>query len=43
MSLIRRFLEIDDLTPAQFGGLLDHALAWKQDPESVPGEVIRRR
>ena len=27
MSLIRRFLEVDDLTPAQFEGLLDHALA----------------
>jgi ornithine carbamoyltransferase len=36
VTFIRRFLEVDDLTPAQFNGLLDHAIAWKRDPESMP-------
>jgi len=36
MTFIRRFLEIDDLTPGQFAGLLDHAATWKRKPESVP-------
>ncbi|MFN8026268.1 MAG: ornithine carbamoyltransferase [Acidimicrobiia bacterium] len=31
-----RLLEIDDLTPAEFTGLLDHATAWKADSSAVP-------
>ena len=36
MSLIRRLLEVDDLDGAQFHGVLDHAHAWKRDPEALP-------
>ena len=42
MSFIRRFLEVDDLTPAQFNGLLDHAIVWKQDPDAVPAALAGR-
>ena len=42
MSFIRRFLEVDDLTPAQFNGILDHAIAWKQDPGSLPAALAGR-
>jgi ornithine carbamoyltransferase len=30
------FLEVDDLTPAQFAALLDAALCWKREPSRVP-------
>ena len=36
MTFIRRFLEVDDLTPGQFAGLLDHAELWKRKPEAIP-------
>jgi ornithine carbamoyltransferase len=36
VSLIRRLLEVDDLDRGQFNGLLDHAVAWKRDPTSLP-------
>ncbi len=36
MSDQRDFLEVDDLTPAQFGRLLDRAQAWKADPGTLP-------
>ena len=36
MSGARRFLEVDDLTPAEFAGLLATAAAWKRDPSAVP-------
>src|SRR5688572_11480947 len=42
MTFIRRFLEVDDLTPGQFVGLLDHAVAWKRKPESVPSALDGR-
>ena len=38
MSVVsgNRFLEVDDVTPAEFAGLLDAAAAWKADPSLVP-------
>jgi ornithine carbamoyltransferase len=30
------FLEVDDLDPARLALVLDHALAWKDDPDAVP-------
>ena len=42
MSFIRRFLEVDDLTPAQFAGLLDHAERWKRRPDTVPAALDGR-
>ena len=32
----RRFLEVDDLTPAEFAGVLDAAEKGKADPSSIP-------
>ena len=34
--MTRDFLEVDDLTPAELGALLDTAAAWKADPAAVP-------
>ncbi|MET0276058.1 MAG: ornithine carbamoyltransferase [Acidimicrobiia bacterium] len=34
-----RFLEVDDVTPAQFAAILDTAAAWKQDPSLVPSSL----
>ncbi|HXY92294.1 MAG TPA: ornithine carbamoyltransferase [Acidimicrobiia bacterium] len=31
-----RFLEVDDLTPAQFAAVLDAAACWKREPAQVP-------
>ena len=31
-----RFLEVDDLTPVEFGSVLDTAARWKVDPAAVP-------
>jgi ornithine carbamoyltransferase len=31
------FLEVDALTPDRLAALLDRAIAWKQDPDAVPG------
>ena len=42
MSFIRRFLEVDDLTPAQFAGVLDHAETWKRTPKSIPAALDGR-
>ena len=42
MTFIRRFLEVDDLTPAQFAGLLDHAQTWKRKPADVPAALNGR-
>jgi ornithine carbamoyltransferase len=36
VTQIRRLLDVDDLDRAQFNGLIDHALAWKRDPGSLP-------
>jgi ornithine carbamoyltransferase len=33
----RRFLEVDDLSPARLETLLDRSLAWKAEPDQVPG------
>jgi ornithine carbamoyltransferase len=30
------FLEVDDLTPAQFASVLDAALCWKREPSRIP-------
>ena len=32
----RGFLEVDDLTPAEFGAVLDAAEKGKADPSSIP-------
>jgi ornithine carbamoyltransferase len=37
-----RFLEVDDLTPAQFASVLDAAACWKRDPSQVPQVLARR-
>jgi ornithine carbamoyltransferase len=37
-----RLLELDDLTPAQFLGLLDDATRWKEEPSSVPPVLAGR-
>jgi len=42
MTFIRRFLEIDDLTPGQFAGVLDHAEAWKRKPDTLPAALDGR-
>ena len=31
-----QFLEVDDLTPAQFAAVLDSAACWKREPSQVP-------
>jgi ornithine carbamoyltransferase len=31
------FLEVDALTPDRLAALLDRAIAWKEDPDAVPG------
>jgi ornithine carbamoyltransferase len=36
VTQIRRLLDVDDLDRAQLNGLIDHALAWKRDPGSLP-------
>ncbi len=36
MSAIEDFLEVDDLTPAEFTELLTRAQAWKRDRDAVP-------
>jgi ornithine carbamoyltransferase len=36
VSFIRRFLEVDDLTPGQFAAVLDHGELWKRKPKSIP-------
>jgi ornithine carbamoyltransferase len=36
VSDARQFLEVDDLTPAEFAALLTRAQAWKRDPGAVP-------
>jgi ornithine carbamoyltransferase len=33
---MKRFLEVDDLTPAQFAAVLDAAACWKREPTQVP-------
>jgi ornithine carbamoyltransferase len=35
----RRFLEVDDLAPAELDGLLERAEDWKRDPGSVPATL----
>ena len=42
MTFIRRFLEVDDLTPPQFAGLLDHAETWKRTPKTIPAALDGR-
>ena len=42
MTFIRRFLEVDDLTPLQFAGLLDHAETWKRTPKTIPAALEGR-
>jgi ornithine carbamoyltransferase len=42
VTFIRRFLEVDDLTPGQFAGLLDHAETWKRKPDAVPAALDGR-
>jgi ornithine carbamoyltransferase len=42
VTFIRRFLEVDDLTPPQFAGLLDHAESWKRTPDSTPAALRGR-
>ena len=42
MSEIRSFLEVDDLTPAEFAHVLDAAVAWKRAPESIPPVLTGR-
>jgi ornithine carbamoyltransferase len=42
VSFLKRFLEIDDLMPAQFAGLLDHAEIWKRKPETIPAALEGR-
>ena len=42
MTFIRRFLEVDDLTPPQFAGLLDHAATWKRTPKTIPAALDGR-
>jgi ornithine carbamoyltransferase len=32
----RSLLEVDDLDPARFAQIIDHAIAWKADPAAVP-------
>ena len=32
----RSFLEVDDLSPARLGAVLDRAVAWKADPREIP-------
>ena len=34
--LMSAFLEVDDLTPAQFASVLDAALCWKREPARIP-------
>ena len=36
------FLEVDDLTPAELGALLDDAATWKVDPAAVPQALAGR-
>jgi ornithine carbamoyltransferase len=33
---VTRFLEVDDLTPAQFAAVLESAAWWKREPKQVP-------
>jgi ornithine carbamoyltransferase len=33
---VRKFLEVDDLDPAGLTRVLDHAIAWKEDPTRIP-------
>jgi ornithine carbamoyltransferase len=42
VTFIRRFLEVDDLTPGQFAGLLDHAEMWKHKPDRIPAALDGR-
>jgi ornithine carbamoyltransferase len=35
-------LEVDDLDPARLQSVLDHALAWKADPEQIPALLTGR-
>jgi ornithine carbamoyltransferase len=42
VTFIRRFLEVDDLTPLQFAGLLDHAETWKRTPKTIPAALDGR-
>ena len=35
-TVVPDFLEVDDLDPARLATILDHAVAWKADPEAVP-------
>lgn len=37
-----RFLEIDDLDPTRVGRIIDHAIAWKADPDAVPQVLAGR-
>ena len=37
----RDFLEVDELAPAELGGLLDTMVAWKADPDAVPPALAR--
>jgi ornithine carbamoyltransferase len=39
MSGEHHFLEVDDLTPAQFGDVLARAEAWKRNPGDVPAPL----
>jgi ornithine carbamoyltransferase len=32
----RHFLEVDDLDPVRLARILDHAIAWKREPRTVP-------
>ena len=36
MDRLHQFLEVDDLDPAQFAAVLDHATEWKLTPREVP-------
>jgi ornithine carbamoyltransferase len=34
------FLEVDDLDPARLAAVLDHAVAWKAEPDTIPTPLL---
>jgi ornithine carbamoyltransferase len=40
MNAVRHFLDVDDLTSAQLGSVLERALAWKAEPGKVPHDLL---
>jgi ornithine carbamoyltransferase len=39
---VNRFLEVDDLTPAEFAAVLDAAACWKREPREIPQVLAGR-